>query len=309
MNNYYYINEINKLKKQKNAIILAHYYQKPEIQDIADVLGDSLALAQSAHKTKADIIVFAGVHFMAETAKLLNPDKKVILPDLAAGCSLADSCKKDDFLDFKKNYKNHKVISYINSSIEIKALSDILCTSSNAVKIVDSFPNSENLIFLPDYNLGKYLNDITGRNMVLWPGACHVHARFSLQKILDLKQIHKEALILAHPECPEPIRIIADFIGSTSELLKFAINSNQSCYIIATESGIIHQMNKQCPEKEFIPAPPEELECGCNDCFYMKLITLEKIYNALVSEKPEILIEEELLEKAALPLKRMLELS
>lgn len=308
MNNKY-INDIIKLKHEKNAVILCHYYQTGDIQDIADFLGDSLALAQAAKKTNADIILFAGVKFMADTAKILNPDKKVLLPDLNAGCSLADSCPEDKFKEFLKLYPNHKVISYINTSTEIKALSDVLCTSSNAVKIVESFSKDEKLIFAPDKNLGNYINSITGRNMVLWNGACHVHERFSLEKIIQLKINYPESKFIAHPECTKPILILADFIGSTSALLDFTNTDKSNSYIVATESGIIHQMKLSNPGKNFIPAPPSDNSCACNDCSFMKLITLEKIYYSLKNEEPEILISEDIRLKALKPLIRMLELS
>lgn len=308
MNNNY-INDIKKLKQEKNAVILCHYYQTGDIQDIADFLGDSLALAQAAKKTNADIILFAGVKFMADTAKILNPDKKVLLPDLNAGCSLADSCPEEKFKEFLKLYPNHKVISYINTSTEIKALSDVLCTSSNAVKIVESFNKDEKLIFAPDKNLGNYINSITGRKMVLWNGACHVHERFSLEKIIQLKAKYPESKFIAHPECTKPILILADFIGSTSALLDFTNTDKSNWYIVATESGIIHQMKLINAGKSFIPAPPSDNSCACNDCSFMKLITLEKIYYSLKNEEPEILISEDIRLRALKPLIRMLELS
>lgn len=308
MNNNY-INDIKKLKQEKNAVILCHYYQTGDIQDIADFLGDSLALAQAAKKTNADIILFAGVKFMADTAKILNPDKKVLLPDLNAGCSLADSCPEDKFKEFLKLHPNHKVISYINTSTEIKALSDVLCTSSNAVKIVESFNKDEKLIFAPDKNLGNYINSITGRKMVLWNGACHVHERFSLEKIIQLKAKYPESKFIAHPECTKPILILADFIGSTSALLDFTNTDKSNSYIVATESGIIHQMKLINAGKSFIPAPPSDNSCACNDCSFMKLITLEKIYYSLKNEEPEILIAENIRLRALKPLIRMLELS
>lgn len=302
------VEEILKLKKQKNAVILAHYYQMGEIQDIADFIGDSLQLAQQAQKTNADIILFAGVHFMAETAKILNPTKKVIIPDMNAGCSLADSCPADKFEEFIKQHPNHIVISYINCTAETKALSDIICTSSNAVKIVESIPENQPIIFAPDKNLGRYIMKKTGRQMVLWNGVCEVHEKFSLQKIIELKVKHPEALLIAHPECEEEVLEHADFIGSTSALLKFVIENPNQSFIVATETGILHQMQKACPDKTFIPAPPNNT-CACNECPYMKLNTLEKIYTALKEEKPEIIMSEYLIEKAKKPLIRMLELS
>lgn len=302
------VEEILKMKKQKNAVILAHYYQVGEIQDIADFIGDSLQLAQQAQQTNADIILFAGVHFMAETAKILNPSKKVIVPDLNAGCSLADSCPADKFKEFIDQHPGHIVISYINCSAEVKALTDIICTSSNAVKIVESIPKDQPIIFAPDKNLGRYIIKKTGRPMVLWNGACEVHEKFSLQKIIELKIKHPDALLIAHPECEEEVLENADFIGSTSALLKFVQTDNHSSYIVATETGILHQMQKYCPTKTFIPAPPNNT-CACNECPYMKLNTLEKIYLALRDEQPEIIMSQELIEKAKKPLIRMLELS
>lgn len=301
--------EINLLRKQKNAVILAHYYQESEIQDIADYIGDSLYLSQRAAKTKADIIVFCGVHFMAETAKILSPGKKVLLPDLNAGCSLADSCKAEDFSEFLRKYPNHKVVSYINTSAEIKALTDIICTSSNAVQIIESIPENEKIVFAPDKNLGNYIQSLTGREMVIWNGACHVHEQFSLEKILELKTQFPEAKIIAHPECNKPILIIADFIGSTSALLKFTQKDNADTFIVVTESGIIHQMKKANPQKKYIPAPPSDSSCNCSDCIYMKLNTVKKLYNALLFEMPEIVVKEELLLKARSSITRMLEIS
>ncbi|GAB4199925.1 MAG: quinolinate synthase NadA [Bacteroidia bacterium] len=302
------VEEILKMKKQKNAVILAHYYQVGEIQDIADFIGDSLQLAQQAQQANADIILFAGVHFMAETAKILNPSKKVIVPDLNAGCSLADSCPADKFKEFIDQHPGHIVISYINCSAEVKALTDIICTSSNAVKIVESIPKDQPIIFAPDKNLGRYIIKKTGRPMVLWNGACEVHEKFSLQKIIELKIKHQDALLIAHPECEEDVLENADFIGSTSALLKFVQTDNHPSYIVATETGILHQMQKYCPTKTFIPAPPNNT-CACNECPYMKLNTLEKIYLALRDEQPEIIMSQELIEKAKKPLIRMLELS
>lgn len=302
------VEEILKLKKQKNAVILAHYYQMGEIQDIADFIGDSLQLAQQAQNTNADIILFAGVHFMAETAKILNPDKKVVIPDLNAGCSLADSCPADKFKEFIEQHPGHIVISYINCTAETKALSDIICTSSNAVKIVESIPENQPIIFAPDKNLGRYIIKKTGRQMILWNGVCEVHEKFSLQKILDLKIQHPDALLIAHPECEEEVLEYADFIGSTSALLKFVQTDKNKKFIVATETGILHQMQKACPDKTFIPAPPNNT-CACNECPYMKLNTLEKIYLALKNEQPEIILSKELIEKSKKPLLRMLELS
>lgn len=299
---------IERLKKEKNAILLAHYYQEPDIQDVADYIGDSLGLAQQAEKTNADMIVFAGVHFMAETAKILNPGKKVVIPDLKAGCSLSDSCPPGLFKKFKEQYPDHKVVSYINCSAGIKALSDVICTSSNAKFIVESFPKDQPLIFAPDKNLGAYINKITGRNMVLWNGACMVHEIFSLEKITKLKVRHPEAKLIAHPECEEPILRIADYIGSTTGLLKYTQTDSAQEYIVATETGILHQMMKASPEKTFIPAPPNN-SCACNDCPHMKLNTLEKLYLCMEYETPEITMEEELRQAAKKPIDRMLEIS
>jgi quinolinate synthase len=300
--------EIKKLKHEKNAVILAHYYQDADIQDVADFIGDSFGLAQEAQKTKADIILFAGVHFMAETAKILNPNKKVLIPDLNAGCSLADSCPPDKFAAFKKNHPDHLVISYINCSAEIKALSEIICTSSNAVQIVNSLPKEQQIIFAPDKNLGAYINKITGRKMVLWDGACMVHEIFSLEKIVKLKIQHPSAQLIAHPECEAVILEKADFIGSTTALLNYSKKSDCKEFIVATETGILHQMIKLSPEKTFIPAPPNN-SCACNDCPHMKLNTLEKIYLTLKYEKPELNLSPSLLESAKKPILRMLELS
>jgi quinolinate synthase len=296
------------LKQKKNAIILAHYYQTSDIQDIADFLGDSLQLAQAAEHVDADMIVFAGVHFMAETAKLLNPNKKVLIPDLDAGCSLSDSCPPDLFKQFITGLPDHKVISYINCSAEIKALSDIICTSSNAMSIVNSFPADQPLIFAPDRNLGAYINKQTGRNMVLWNGACMVHEIFSIDKLLQLKIEIPDAKIIAHPECEEALLKYADFIGSTTQLLKFTQQDAAQKFIVVTETGILHQMIISSPHKVFIPAPPDN-SCACNDCPHMKKNTMEKIYHALLSEQPELLLSEELLKKAVLPIQRMLDIS
>lgn len=300
--------EIERLKKDKNAIILAHYYQEPDIQDVADFTGDSLALAQKAQSTDADIIVFAGVHFMAETAKILNPDKKVLLPDLKAGCSLADSAPADLFKKFRDKYPDHVVITYINCSAGMKALSDVICTSSNAEAIINSFPKEQKIIFAPDKNLGAYLIKKTGRPMVLWNGACIVHEIFSLEKITKLKIRHPKAKVIAHPECEEPVLRVADFIGSTSSLLKYTLENAATEFIIATESGIIHQMQQQSPLKTFIPAPPDNM-CACNDCPYMKLNTLEKLYLCMEYEEPQIIMDEQLRIASKKPIERMLEIS
>jgi quinolinate synthase len=300
--------EIERLKKEKNAIVLAHYYQEPDIQDVADYIGDSLGLAQKAEKTDADIIVFAGVHFMAETAKILNPNKKVLLPDLKAGCSLADSAPPELFRQFKAKHPDHIVISYINCTADIKALSDIICTSSNAQKIVESVPADQKIIFAPDKNLGGYLIKKTGRDMVLWNGACMVHEIFSLEKITKLKIRHPQAKIIAHPECEEPILRIADYIGSTTGLLKYTQEDSAKEYIVATETGILHQMQKSSPDKTFIPAPPDN-SCACNDCPHMKLNTLEKLYLCMEYETPEITMDEHLRTAARKPIERMLEIS
>jgi quinolinate synthase len=303
------VEEINRMRKEKNAVILAHFYQEGEVQDIADFVGDSLGLSQQAADTDADIILFAGVHFMAETAKILAPDKKVLIPDLRAGCSLADSCSPDDFAAFKARYPDHTVISYVNTSAEIKALTDIICTSTNALKIVESLPPDEKIIFAPDRNLGNYIQRITGREMVIWDGACHVHEEFSLERIMDLKKEHPEARIIAHPECEKHILIVADHIGSTTSLLKYTIRDKGSTYIVATESGILHQMRKASPQKHFIPAPPKDSTCACSDCRFMKLITLKKIFNTLKYELPEIIMEQELMDKARGSIIRMMEIS
>ena len=300
--------EIKYLQQKKNAVILAHYYQNADIQDIADYIGDSLGLAQEAQKSKADIILFAGVHFMAETAKILNPNKKVLIPDLNAGCSLADSCPPEKFSEFKKNHQEHIIITYINCTAEIKALSDIICTSSNAVQIVESLPKDQKIIFAPDKNLGAYINKKTGRNMVLWDGACMVHEIFSFEKIMKLKLQHPKAQLIAHPECEGVILEKADFIGSTTALLNYSKKDSCKEFIVATETGIIHQMQKASPDKIFIPAPPNN-NCACNDCPYMKLNTIEKIYIALKYEQPEILMSENLLKNAKKPILKMLELS
>ncbi len=301
--------EILSLKKEKGAVILAHYYQRGEIQDVADFIGDSLALAQIAAKQEAPIIVLCGVNFMGETAKILCPDKKVLIPDINAGCSLADSCPADEFEKFIKQYPDHKVISYVNTSAGVKALTDVLVTSTNAKNIVDTFPKDEKIIFGPDRNLGNYINSVTGRNMILWDGCCHVHEQFSVTKLIELKKQYPNAKVLAHPECKKTVLLLADKIGSTAALLNYAINSNDKEFIVATESGILHEMIKNCKDKIFIPAPPEDGNCACNDCYYMKLNTLEKLYNCIKYEMPEVKVEKELAEKALIPIKRMLELS
>ncbi len=300
--------EISHLKKTKNAIILAHYYQDADIQDIADYIGDSLGLAQQAEKSTADIILFAGVHFMAETAKILNPKTKVLIPDLKAGCSLADSCPPDEFSAFKAAHPDHVVLTYVNCTADIKALSDVIVTSTNAVQIVESFPKDQKIIFAPDKNLGAYINKVTGRNMVLWNGSCMVHEIFSLEKLIKLKAQHPKALILAHPECEAAILEHAHFIGSTTAILNYSKKSEAQEFIVLTETGIIHQMQKASPTKTFIPAPPNN-SCACNDCPYMKLNTLEKIYNTLKYEQPELLMSDEMIEKAKKPISKMLELS
>ena len=300
--------DIARLKKEKNAVLLAHYYQDADIQDVADYIGDSLGLAQQAEKTNASIIVFSGVHFMAETAKILNPDKKVVLPDLRAGCSLADSCPPDQFAAFKAQHPNHTVISYINCTAEIKAMSDIICTSSNAASIVNSLPKNEKIIFAPDRNLGKYIMKKTGRDMVLWNGTCMVHEIFSLEKITKLKARHPKAKVIAHPECEPVVLELADFIGSTTGLLKYSQQNEATEFIVATETGILHQMAKASPEKTFIPAPPDN-QCACNDCPHMKLNTLEKLYICLKYELPELIIPEDISRRALAPIKRMLEIS
>jgi quinolinate synthase len=301
--------EIKQLKEKKNAIILAHYYQTGDIQDIADFVGDSLALSQKAASNSADIILFAGVKFMAETAKILAPQKKVLLPDLNAGCSLANSCKAEDFEKFLNENPGRTVISYVNTTAEIKALSDIICTSSNAVQIVASLPPEEKIIFAPDRNLGNYILNKTGRDMIIWNGTCHVHEEFSLEAILRLKEENPDAKIIAHPECELPVRLVADFIGSTSSLLQFTGKDKGNCYIVATEAGIIHQMIKENPVKKYIPAPPRDSTCGCSECSFMKLITIEKILNCLKNEQPEITLDNKIIMRAQKPIKRMMEIS
>lgn len=308
--NEYLKKEILRLKKERNAVIMAHYYTVGEIQDIADCVGDSLALAQQATKTDADVIVLCGVHFMGETAKILCPDKKVLVPDVTAGCSLADSCPADEFKAFIEANPGYTVISYVNTSAAVKALTDVVVTSSNAKQIVESFPKDEKIIFGPDRNLGNYINSITGRSMKLWNGACHVHEKFSIEKILDLKKDFPNAKVLVHPECQGPVVKLADKVGSTAALLKYAVTC-EDCndFIVATESGILHEMRKQAPQKNFIPAPPNDSTCGCNDCSYMKLNTLEKLYNALKNGEPEVSVDPSIIERAKLPILRMLEIS
>lgn len=301
--------EIDRLRKEKNAVILAHYYQSGEIQDIADYVGDSLALAQWAAKTNAEIIVLCGVHFMGETAKVICPEKKVLVPDLNAGCSLAESCDAKEFESFVKQHPGHTVISYVNTTAAVKAVTDVVVTSTNARQIVESFPKDTPIIFGPDRNLGNYINSITGREMLLWDGACHVHEQFSVQKIVGLKRQYPNALILAHPECKGAVLKLADVVGSTAALLKHAVESNRKDFIVATESGILHEMQKQCPEKNFIPVPPEDSTCACNECNFMRLGTLEKLYNTLKYEWPAIEVDDEVAEKAVRPIHRMLEIS
>jgi quinolinate synthase len=300
--------KVLQLAKEKNAVILAHYYQTPDIQEIADFKGDSLALAQKATEVDADIILFAGVHFMAETAKILNPNTKVLLPDLEAGCSLAESCPAGDFAKFKAKYPDHMVISYINCSAEIKTLSDLICTSGNAVQLVESLPKDQKIIFAPDKNLGRYINEVTGRDMVLWDGTCEVHDILSAEKIMKMKIENPDATLIAHPECPQPVLMLADFVGSTTAMLKYTRESNAQKFIVATETGILHQMKKDSPEKEFLIVPADET-CSCNDCAYMKLNTMEKIYLALKNEQPEIILPDDIMENAKAPIVKMLEMS
>jgi quinolinate synthase len=304
-----FIAEINRMRKEKNAVILAHYYQTADIQDVADCVGDSLALAQWATKTTADIIVLCGVHFMGETAKLLSPDKKVLIPDAEAGCSLAESCPADTFEKFIQAHPGYQVVSYVNTSAAVKALTDVVVTSTNAHKIVNSFPEDAKLIFAPDRNLGNYLNSITGRRMTLWDGACHVHEQFSLEKIFELKKTYPDAEIIAHPECKQPVLTISDYIGSTSALITYTMQSQKTEFIVATESGVIHEMKKRSPQKTFIPAPPNDSTCACNECSFMRLNTMEKLYRCLRDEKPEITIDPAIRERAVKPILRMLELS
>lgn len=301
--------EIRRLAKEKNAVIMAHYYVQPDVQDIADFIGDSLALAQQAAKTDADIIVLCGVHFMGETAAILCPDKKVLVPDEAATCSLAESCPADQFADFIAAHPGHTVISYVNTTAATKAVTDVVVTSSNARQIVESFPKDTPIIFGPDQNLGAYINSVTGRNMVLWNGACHVHARFSVEKILELKAQHPGAKVLVHPECKGPVVKLADKVGSTAALLNYAIADEADEFIVATESGILHEMQKKAPQKTFIPAPPDDSTCACNECEYMKMVTLEKLYRCLRDEQPVITVDKAIAEKAIKPIERMLELS
>ena len=301
--------EILRLKAERNAVIMAHYYQREEIQQLADYIGDSLALAQLAAKTDAPIIILCGVHFMGETAKILCPDKTVIVPDLSAGCSLADSCPADEFEKFVNEHPDHTVISYVNTSAAVKAVTDVVVTSSNAKEIVGSLPEDEKIIFGPDRNLGNYINSITGREMLLWDGACHVHEKFSAAKLVELKREHPEAKVLVHPECPKPVRIMADKVGSTQALLNFAVDDESQEFIVYTESGILFEMQRLCPEKTFIPAPPEDGTCACNECEYMKLITLEKLYNSLKFMAPEIEVDPDIAERAVKPIQRMLDIS
>ena len=306
------ISEINQLRKEKHAIIMAHYYQPEAVQQIADFIGDSLALAQQARKTDAEIIVLCGVHFMGETAKIICPDKKVLIPDMAAGCSLADSCKAEDLRKFKAEHPGYKVISYVNTSAEVKALTDICVTSSNAEKIIRMLPKDEKIIFGPDYNLGSYINKVTGREMLLWNGACHVHEKFSVEALIQLKKTHPEAKVLAHPECKGSLLVLADVVGSTQALLNYAIRSDAKEYIVATEAGILFEMRKACPDKTFIPLPPETTEgagCSCNECNYMRLSSLEKIYNVLKNETNEIFVDKEIASQALGCIARLLEMS
>ena len=307
-----YKDKIKSLAKQKNAVIFAHYYTRPEIQEIADFIGDSLALAQQATRVQADILVMCGVHFMGETMKILCPDKKVLIPDMNAGCSLADSCKAEDLAAFKAQHPDHMVVSYVNTSADVKALTDVVVTSSNAKKIVDQLPTDAKIIFGPDHNLGSYINSVTGRNMLLWNGACHVHSRFSLEALLQLKAANPGVEVLAHPECKAPILAQSDVIGSTKALLEHTIQSSAKRFIIATESGILFEMQRACPDKEFIPVPPEVTEgigCSCNECEYMRMNTLEKVYNCLLNESPEMQVSKEIADKAVSSIQRMLSMS
>ena len=307
-----YINKIKKLAAEKNAVIFAHYYTRPEIQECADFIGDSLALAQQATRVDADILVMCGVHFMGETMKILCPEKKVLVPDMNAGCSLADSCKAEDLAAFKAQHPDHMVVSYVNTSAEVKALTDVVVTSSNAKKIIDQLPKDAKIIFGPDHNLGSYINSVTGREMLLWNGACHVHSRFSLEALLQLKKENPGVEVLAHPECKAPILAQSDVIGSTKALLEHTIRSNAKRFIIATESGILFEMQRACPDKEFIPVPPEVTEgvgCSCNECEYMRMNTLDKLYACLKDEQPEMHVEKETAEKAISSIQRMLEMS
>ena len=301
--------EIEKLKREKNAVILGHYYQRGEVQDLADFVGDSLALAQWAARTEADIIVMCGVHFMGETAKVLCPQKKVLVPDLAAGCSLADSCPADAFERFVREHPGYTVISYVNTTAAVKALTDVVVTSTNARQIVESFPQDEKIIFGPDRNLGNYINAVTGRQMLVWDGACHVHEQFSVEKIVETKRLHPDALVLAHPECKGSVLKLADVVGSTAALLKYAVCHPEHTYIVATEAGILHEMRKQCPQTTFIPAPPSDSTCACNECSYMRLNTLEKLRDCLRDESPEITVDPAIAARAVRPIERMLEIS
>ena len=303
------VSEIERMKREKNAVVLAHYYQSGNLQDIADYVGDSLALAQWAAETDASILVLCGVHFMGETAKIICPDKKVLIPDMNAGCSLADSCPADAFAEFVKAHPGYKVISYVNTSAAVKAYTDVVVTSSNARQIVESFPADEKIIFGPDKNLGNYINSITGRDMLLWDGACHVHPQFSSEKIVDLKKQYPDALILAHPECKKDILLVADKVGSAAALLRFATQSDCKRFIVATESGILHEMKKNNPDKEFIPAPPNDSTCACNECNFMRLNTMKKLYNTLKYELPEVIVDKKIAEKAIEPIQRMLDIS
>lgn len=303
------VDEINRLKKEKNAVILSHFYVEGELQDIADYVGDSLGLAQAAAKTDAEMIVFVGVHFMAETAKIINPEKKVILPDLKASCSLAESAPAVKFAEFKAKYPDHKVVTYINATAALKTMSDIVCTSANAKQIVESFPKDQKLIFAPDKNLGNYINSITGRDMVLWDGACMVHEQYSVEQIIELMENHPDAEFIAHPECEKPVLLLAKYIGSTTALLNYVQKSDAKKFIVATESGILHQMTRSCPNKIFIPAPSSDATCACNDCSYMKLNSLQKLYICLKHELPEVTLDSEVIEKARVPIFRMLEIS
>ena len=307
-----YIDKIKSLAREKNAVIFAHYYTRPEIQEIADFIGDSLALAQQATRVDADILVMCGVHFMGETMKILCPNKKVLIPDMNAGCSLADSCKAEDLATFKAQHPDHMVVSYVNTSADVKALTDVVVTSSNAKKIVDQLPKDAKIIFGPDHNLGSYINSVTGRNMILWNGACHVHSRFSLEALLQLKADNPGVEVLAHPECKAPILAQSDVIGSTQALLQHTIKSPAKRFIIATESGILFEMQRACPDKEFIPVPPEVTEgvgCSCNECEYMRMNTLEKVYDCLLNEQPEMIVHKEVAEKAVSSIQRMLSMS
>ena len=303
------VEEINRLKKEKNAVILSHFYVDGPLQDIADYVGDSLGLAQAAANTNAEMIVFVGVHFMAETAKIINPGKKVILPDLKASCSLAESAPADKFAAFKAQYPDHKVITYVNASAALKTMSDIVCTSANAKQVVESFPKDEKLIFAPDKNLGNYINSVTGRNMVLWDGACMVHEQYSVERIVELMDQHPDAEFIAHPECEKPVLLLAKHIGSTTALLNYVQKSEAKKFIVATESGILHQMTKACPEKIFIPAPSADSTCACNDCSFMKLNSLQKLYICLKYEQPEVTLPMDVIEKARIPIQRMLDIS